>query len=259
MKQRLINGDCLKEMPFLEERSIDLVLTDLPYGVTQNTADVCLPLDKLWLEWKCLLKPNGVVVLTSQFPFTIDLVNSNRDWFKYDLVWNKVLSSGFLNANKMPLRSHEQILVFYKTQPQFHPQKTPGQKSHTVGHTPIKQNNNYGEHERVDNSEKHGCLKFPTSIITISKPHSSVALHPTEKPVELAEYLIKTYTAVGDTVLDCCMGVGWSGIAAKKLNRNFVGIELNQSYFDTARHRLDNVTVSLVPLLVPNKVSSEQK
>lgn len=238
----LIIGDCLQELPKLESNSIDLILTDLPYGVTNNDADICLPLDKLWIEWKRILHSNGVVVLTAQFPYTIDLILSNRSWFRYDLVWDKVLTSGFLNANRMPLRSHEQILVFYKNQPNFYPQKSVGEKSHSVGKLDKQPtNNNYGKFGYVDNSEKHGCLKFPTSIIKISKPHSSVAFHPTEKPVELAEYLIKTYTAEGDTVLDCCMGVGWSAVASKRLNRNFIGIDINSDYVATTRKRVDTI------------------
>jgi site-specific DNA-methyltransferase (adenine-specific) len=208
-----------------------------------------LPLNKLWIEWKRLLKPNGAVILTSQFPFTIDLVNSNREWFKYDLVWDKILVSGFLNANRQPLRCHEQILVFYKEQPTYFPQKTVGEKSHSRGTKLKVDRRNYGFHEEVDNSELHGNMKFPTSIIQIQKPHSSVALHPTEKPVELAEYLIKSFSAVGDTVLDCCMGVGWTAIASKKLNRNFVGCDINAEYVSIARKRVSEVTLDMGTLL----------
>lgn len=255
----LICGNCLQEMPKLQEKSIDLILTDLPYGVTQNNKDVCLPLDKLWFEWKRLLKPNGVIVLTSQFPFTIDLVNSNREWFKYDLVWDKLLVSGFLNANRMPLRVHEQILVFYKKQSKYFPQKTIGSQSHSRGTKLKVANRNYGFHKEVDNGELHGNLKFPTSIIQIKKPHSSVALHPTEKPVELAEYLIKTYTAVGDQVLDCCMGAGWAAIACKKLVRNFTGIEIDQKHFEVAKRRVDEIPQQLNPFLLCNETKEMVK
>jgi site-specific DNA-methyltransferase (adenine-specific) len=241
----LVNGDCLQELPKLPSQSFNLVLTDLPYGVTQNKADVCLPMETLWSEWKRLLKPNGAVVLTSQFPFTIDLVNSNREWFKYDLVWDKILVSGFLNANHMPLRCHEQILVFYNKQPTFNPQKTVGAQSHSRGTKLQVDRRNYGEHKEVDNGELHGCMKFPTSIIKIQKPHSSVALHPTEKPIELAEYLVKTYTAAGDSVLDNCCGVGWSSIACKRLGRNFWGCDINPEYIRLNKERLVKTIPSL--------------
>jgi site-specific DNA-methyltransferase (adenine-specific) len=256
----LVNGDCLQELPKLPNQSFNLILTDLPYGVTQNKADICLPLDKLWVEWKRLLKPNGAVILTSQFPFTIDLVNSNREWFKYDLVWDKILVSGFLNANRMPLRCHEQILVFYDKQPTFNPQKTIGEQSHSRGTKLQVDRRNYGEHEEVDNGELHGNMKFPTSIIQIQKPHSSVALHPTEKPVELAEYLIRTYTAVGDCVLDNCCGVGWSAVACKKLFRNFWGCDVNSKYIEQAKDRVSKVFQS-IDMFATNKPkqTEEQK
>lgn len=245
MKTKLILGDCLQEMPQLEAKGINLILTDLPYGVTQNTADKCLPLDKLWNEWKRLLVETGIVVLTAQFPFTAELYNSNSEWFKYDLVWDKVLISGHLNANRAPLRSHENILVFYNKFGTYNPQKTMGQKNHSLKKTTGLANNNYGDFVHVDNSEILGNEKHPKSIIRISKPHASIALHPTEKPVPLAEWLIKTYTNEGDTVLDCCMGVGWTAVASKRLNRNFIGIEIDQSYFDTARHRMEKATLCL--------------
>jgi site-specific DNA-methyltransferase (adenine-specific) len=237
MKSELICGDCLKEMPKLTAGSIDLVLTDLPYGVTQNAADICLPLDRLWVEWKRLLKPDGVVILTSQFPYTIDLILSNRNWFRYDLVWDKILSSGFLNANRMPLRVHEHILVFSEKQARYFPQKQVGPRTHSEGIHKNKGNNNYGQFTHTNNSE-YGCLKFPTSIIRTSKLTAGITVHPTEKPVELAEYLIKTYTLENDSVLDCCMGVGWSAVAAKKLNRNFTGFDINSEYVETTKKRV---------------------
>jgi len=244
-KLNLILGDCLDEMPKLEANSVNLILTDMPYGETANSADVCLPLKQLWKDWKRLLSPTGVVILTSQFPFSVDLVNSNRKWFKYDLVWNKKLVTGFLNANRQPLRCHEQILVFYSKQPTFHPQFTKGNALHIRKADSQPTNKNYGTHVKYAITDKTHTKKYPTSIIYIQKPHPSVALHPTEKPIALAEYLIKTYTNKGDTVLDCCMGVGWTAIACKRLNRNFIGIEINQSYFDITRHKLGETTICL--------------
>jgi len=247
---QIICGDCLEVMKDLPEKSIDLILTDLPYGVTQNREDIKLPLDLLWGQWKRLLKPDtGTVILTSQFPYTIDLILSNRSWFKYDLIWNKILVSGFLNANKMPLRVHEHILIFYEKTARYFPQKVAGQKSHSRGTKLRVARRNYGEHKEVDNSERDGYFKHPTSIISIPKPHSSVALHPTEKPVELAEYLVKTYLLENDCVLDPCIGVGWTAIACRKLKRYFIGIDISSKYVEIAQKRLATIPEKLTAFI----------
>ena len=185
-------------MPKIDNHSINLILCDLPYGVTQNKADIIIPLDKLWTEYKRILKSNGTIALTSQFPFTIDLINSNREWFKYDLIWDKKLPSGFLNSKKMPLRVHEHILIFYEKSGTYNPQFTIGKPSHSKGSIKTDVNRNYGKYGKVDNSKVQGSKKFPLSILQIQKPHPSKALHRTEKPVELAEWIIKTYTNKGD-------------------------------------------------------------
>ena len=239
MSAEIIQGDCLAVMPSLQAHSVDLVLTDLPYGVTQNPNDVVLPLSRLWAEWKRLLKPDRTVILTSQFPFTIDLIQSNRDWFKYDLIWDKILVTGHLNANRMPLRVHEHILVFYDGEPYYVPQKTmSGMKSHSKGAMKLTANRNYGKYEMTDSSMRDGLFKHPQSIVSIAKPHPSVALHPTEKPVELAEFIVKNYTREGDTILDCCAGVGWTAVAAAKLQRKAICIEINPEYIELAKERL---------------------
>jgi site-specific DNA-methyltransferase (adenine-specific) len=235
----IYQGDCLQVMREIADKSIDLICCDLPYGVTQNPEDKPLPLDILWKEYKRILKDGGVIVLTSQFPFTLDLILSNKEWFKYDLIWDKQLVSGFLNANKMPLRVHEHILVFYKKCKTYNPQKTAGAKSHSKGKPKTNANNNYGEFGFIDNGELLGELKHPTSILSIPKPHPSVALHRTEKPVALAEWIIKTYTNKGAVVLDNCIGCGWTAIAAKKNGRNFIGIELRQDFVEIALKRVE--------------------
>jgi DNA modification methylase len=209
----LVLGDCLVEMPKLPEKSVDLVISDLPYGVTQNKADKKLDMATWWKEIKRLLKPTGTVILTSQFPFTSELIAGATIQFRYDLIWDKRLPSGFLNANRMPLRSHEHILVFYDSLGVFNPQFTKGEKSHSKGKMTTETNRNYGDYGKVDNSEKQQDDKFPTSIIRIDKVHPSVAKHPTEKPVELAEWLVKSYSNEGQWVLDTCFGVGWTPIA----------------------------------------------
>lgn len=233
--------DCLQGIRQIKDNSIDLILCDLPYGVTRNEKDTRLPLDELWLQYKRIVKDNGVIILTSQFPFSVDLINSNRSWFRYDLVWDKILPSGFLNANRMTLRIHEHILIFYKKRPTYNAQFSLGEPSHSKGAMRTKTNRNYGEYGKVDNCELHGNRKFPTSIIRFQKPHPSKALHPTEKPVELFKYLIRTYSDKGDRVLDNCIGVGTTAIACKQLNRNFIGFEINPKYCQIAEKRLSQL------------------
>ena len=179
-------------------------------------------------------------MLTGQGLFSAELMLSNKKIYRYSLVWDKVLTSGFLNANRMPLRSHEDVLVFYKKLPSYNPQKTLGKKNHSKGVKKENENNNYGEFGFVDNSEKLGDMKHPKSIITFSKPHPSVSVHPTQKPVALLEYLIKTYTNEGETVLDNCMGSGTTGVACLNTDRNFIGIELDDKYFEIAKERIES-------------------
>lgn len=159
---------------------------------------------------------------------------------RYDLVWNKVLPSGFLNANRQPLRSHEMMAVFYKKQPNYNPQKELGKKNNSKGKIKESKNNNYGDFAFVDNSKKLGDLKHPKSILNFAKPHPSVSVHPTQKPVALLEYLIKTYTIENETVLDFTMGSGSTGVACKNTNRSFIGIELDKEYFKIAKKRIED-------------------
>lgn len=234
----LENGDCLKIMKNIKAESIDLIICDLPYGITKNKFDVRIPFQDLWIEYERIIKENGAIILFGQGKFYIDLVNSNTRLYRYDLVWNKVITSGFLNANRQPLRKHEQIAIFYKRQPVFNPQFTEGKPLHGKG-TNYKNkesiNNNYGEFKVLEDIRKGSTQKYPTSILEFSKPHPSVSLHPTAKPVQLLEYLIKTYSNESDTILDNCMGSGSTGIASVKNNRNFVGIEKDKKYFNIAK------------------------
>lgn len=238
---KLLKGDCLELMGNIPDKSIDMILCDLPYGKTKNENDVCIPFEPLWKEYKRIIKNNGAILLFGQGTFFVDLVNSNRKMFRYDLVWNKVLTSGFLNANKMPLRQHEQIAVFYKKLPTYHPQFSQGKPLHSKGVSykskPMK-NQNYGKFNATDDNRKGSTQKYPTSILQFAKPHPSTAEHRTEKAVALLEYLIKTYTNEGDTVLDNCMGSGSTGVACVNTNRNFIGIELDENYFNVAKERL---------------------
>jgi len=238
----LKQGNCIELMQQLPAESIDLILCDLPYEVTQNQKDKQIPLEPLWKEYKRIIKEKGTIVLTSQFPFTLDLINSNREMFKYDLIWDKVLPSGFLNSNRMPLRSHEHILIFYKKLGTYNPQFTKGKPSHSKGKMTSDTNQNYGDYDKVDNSKKQGDDKFPNSIISFMKPHPSKALHPTQKSLELFEWLIRTYSNKGDVVLDNCMGSGTTGVACKELGREFIGYELEEEYFRIAEKRINEAT-----------------
>ena len=234
-------GDCLEIMKEIPDKSVDMVLCDLPYGVTQNKLDLIIPFEPLWEQYERVIKDNGIILLFAQGLFYVDLVNSNRKLFRYDLTWDKVLKSGFLNANKMPLRQHEQIAVFYKKLPTYNPQFFKGTPSHSQGEKCLVKDNvnqNYGKYKVVKTNTDTDD-KYPTSIISFPKPHPSVAKHPTQKPVELLEYLIKTYTNEGDTVLDCFMGIGSSGVASKKNNRNFIGCEIDEKYFKVAEERIN--------------------
>lgn len=229
-------GNCLELMKVIPDGSIDMILCDLPFGVTANKKDIALPFDELWCAYHRIIKDNGCIALHAQGLFYVDLVNSNRKNYRYDIVWNKVLVSVFLNAKKMPLRQHEYIAIFYKKPPTYNPQMIQGAVNHSKGRPKTNQNNNYGEYAFVDN--KQDGLKYPTSILTYQKPHPSVALHRTEKPVALLEYLVKTYTNEGDLVLDNCMGSGSTGVACVNTGRNFIGIELDKQYFDIAEKRI---------------------
>lgn len=241
MSYSLFCGDCLAEMKRLPPKSIDLILCDLPYGVTHNPHDKRIPFEPLWAEYNRIIKDHGAIVLFAQGIFYVDLVQSNRKMFRYDLVWNKKLTTGFLNAKRMPLRAHEQLAVFYKGMPTYNPQFHEGKPLHGRGKAYMSKemvNHNYGKFKATSDIRKGSTRKYPVSIIDIAKPHPSKTEHRTEKPVELLSWLIRTYTNPGDVVLDNCMGCGSTGLAALKENRIFIGIEIDQDYFTTAFDRL---------------------
>lgn len=241
-KYSLIQGDCLEVMKHIPPASIDLILCDLPYGCTKNKWDIIIPFEPLWEHYERIIKPNGAIILFAQGMFTAKLMMSSKYW-RYNLVWDKVLTSGFLNARRQPLRSHEDICVFYKKQPTYNPQMVkcePHKRNHSRGDMKKQfTNNNYGNF--VATPTVISDEKFPKSIITVSKEHSvGKFYHPTQKPVELLEYLVKTYTNENDLVLDNCMGSGSTCIACLNTNRRFLGIELDEIYFNIARGRIEN-------------------
>ena len=241
-------GDCLEVMKEIPDNSIDCIICDLPYGETENGEDVIIPFDKLWKQYKRIIKDNGAIVLFGQGLFYVDLINSNREWYRYDLVWDKILVSDFLNANVKPLRTHEQIAIFYKEKPTYNPQMRIGEPLHSKGKTYLKKehkNQNYGKFNITDDNRVGSTAKYPTTIITCQKPHPSIAKHRTEKPIALLEYLIKTYSNENDLILDNCMGSGSCGVAAYNTKRHFIGIEKDETYFKLAKERIDNAQAQL--------------
>lgn len=239
-------GDCLERMKEIECGTVDLVLTDLPYGTTQNKWDSVLPLDQLWAEYRRIAKPNAAVVLTASQPFTSALVMSNTEWFKYDWTWRKPKGTGHLNAKQQPMRDKEDILVFYARQPTYNPQFTYG-KPYTAESRGAKRSgssgtSNYGSFGN-DRNASDG-RRYPKQVIEFT-PVEVGTVHPTQKPVALMEYLIRTYAVPGMTVLDNTMGSGTTGVAALRCGCDFIGIELDPSHFETASARIDEEAIRL--------------
>lgn len=231
-------GDCLELMPkHVEDKSIDMIFCDLPYGTTRNKWDSVIPLDKLWSEYERVIKDNGAIVLFSAEPFTSVLINSNPKLYRYDLIWDKKLSSGFLNSKRMPLRRHEQIIVFYKKLPTYNPQMETRGKVRKKGITTEtgKHTTNYGKYK---NTVSENNTYYPTSILEFSNANRIEKVHPTQKPLSLIEYMIRTYTNEGDLILDNTCGSGTTGLGAKNLGRNFIMMEQDPKYYEIACKRV---------------------
>lgn len=235
-------GDCINIMKDIDNNSIDLIITDLPYNVTQNKWDKnIIPLDLLWNEYKRIIKTNGAILLFAQGIFAAKLIISNEKWYKYDLIWKKgERVSGFLNAKKQFMRNHEQILAFYKKQPTYNPIFTEGKPLHSKGKKYLNKegvNNNYGYYDTtIPETRKGSTLKYPKSILNFEKPHPSI--HPNEKPIALLEYLIKTFSNENEIVLDSTCGSGTTCVAAKNTNRRYIGIEISQEWYEYSKNRL---------------------
>lgn len=237
-------SDCLEIMPSLPENSIDLVICDPPYGTTSIKWDEVLDFEKMWECYQKVVKPRGVIVLFGSQPFSSQLICSKLDWFRYELVWNKNKCGSPGLAKKRPMKVHENILVFYKeTGGTYNPQMEEGEpyarkSSNPEGYVGRKNDHGYGL-KPVKEFTNTGT-RYPKSILNISRDFSAQQqVHPTQKPVPLMEWLVSTYSNEGDTVLDNCMGSGPVGVAAKLLNRNFVGIESNEEYFQVAKGRIE--------------------
>ena len=230
----LMQGDCLERMKEIPSGSVDMILTDPPYGTTACKWDSIIPLEPMWEQLKRVIKPNGAIVLHGSQPFTSALISSNLKDYKYDWIWKKNSPSGSLNANRQPLRLHENISVFYKKQCLYIPQKTKGKmqkKGGCVGG---------GAYGSTKSKTYTNDLYYPLSIQEFKKVNGKDKEHTTQKPVSLMEYLIRTYTNEGETVLDFTMGSGTTGVAAKNLNRDFIGIEMDETYFNIAKERIEN-------------------
>lgn len=232
-------GDCLELMKSIPDNSVDMILCDLPYGTTKNKWDSVISLNELWKQYDRVIKENGAIVLFSQMPFTAQLVNSNLKLFKYEWVWEKENGTGFLNAKKMPLKIHENILVFYKKLPTYNPQMRLGFKPYKCKQGSGSENWNYNREQGGYVTENDG-KRYPIDIIEFNRESG---LHPTQKPITLLEYLIKTYTNEGDLVLDNCMGSGRTGVACVNTNRNFIGMELDERYFNIAKERIEKTQI----------------
>ena len=237
--QKLLQGDCLELLPTLPDASVDMILTDLPYGTTACAWDSIIPLDRLWNEYHRVAKQNAAMIFTAAQPFTAVLASSNIANFRYEWVWEKPQGTNPMNAQIMPLKSHENVLVFYRKKPTYNPQMTQGtpyggfkSDTATIGEV-------YGSAKSVHRDNPEGT-RYPKTVLQFKQEKG---LHPTQKPVALMEYLIKTYTNPGEIVLDSTMGSGTTGLAAFLTDRVFIGIEQDPKYFEIARDRLENPNV----------------
>lgn len=235
----LMQGDCIERMNEIPDGSVDMVLADPPYGTTQCKWDSIIPLEPMWEQLKRVIKPNGAIVMTASQPFTSILVTSNLKMFKYDWVWQKPKGTGHLNAKKQPMRDKEDVIVFYAKQCTYNPQTVKGKpykdkagKDHASS---TSMTDSYGAY--TNKREDNNGFRYPKQVQKFPVVERGT-LHPTQKPVALMEYLIKTYTNEGETVLDFSCGSGTTGVAAVNLNRGFIGIEMDGHYFDFASKRI---------------------
>lgn len=238
MKFDLYNRECIEQLGKIESNSIDLILTDLPYGVLNKRSkwDVVIDFDKMWNGVNRVLKDNGAFITTAKQPFTSSLIMSNLKDFRYTLVWEKSKASGYLNSKKLPLVAHEDIVVFYRKLPTYNPQMTTG-TPYDKG-SAIRDTESYGKQTTAYHVKSESGLRYPRSVQYFVTAESEGGYHPTQKPVKLFEWLIKTYSNEGDVVCDITMGSGTTGVAAVLNNRNFIGIELDKKYFDIAKNRI---------------------
>lgn len=236
---RIYQQDCLEGMRFIPDKSIDMILCDLPYGTTRNKWDSIIDLNKLWEQYERIIKDNGAIVLTAQTPFDKVLGASNLKLLKYEWIWEKNRGTGHLNAKRMPLKNHENILVFYKKPPTYNPQMREGEPYKRLNCSKSSLNKgNYGKTNESHDTISDG-KRYPLSVLEY--PVVERTFHPTQKPVELFEYLIHTYTNENEIILDNCMGSGTTAVAALKFNRKFIGFETESKYIELANKRIESV------------------
>lgn len=233
---RFMLGDCLERMAEIPDASVDMILCDLPYGTTQNKWDAVIPFEQLWAQYWRVARPGAAVALTTQCPFDKALGASQLQHLKYEWIWEKSEATGHLNAKKQPMKCHENILVFYRSQCAYRPQMTKGAKLVTIKQRSANESSNYGSQKPTTYSSDE---RYPRSVIQIPKDDKNAKLHPTQKPVALFEYLIRTYTDEGMTVLDNCAGSGTTAIAAERTGRNWICIERDPDYYAKACARVE--------------------
>ena len=245
---KLFHGDCLEIMSTLPDGCVDMVFADLPYGTTQNSWDSLIPFDKLWEEYGRVVKEDGAIVLTAQPPFDKILACSNLKYFRYEWIWEKNKATGHLNAKKMPMKAHENVLVFYRNLPTYNPQKT-------VGHKPMNavlprdnipepdKKRNYNHVDKRFGNVGGGTDRYPRDVIyfPVINNDDPLKFHPTQKPVALIEYFIKTYSNPGDIILDNCIGSGSTCIACINTDREYIGIEFEEEYYKLAQEWINSV------------------
>lgn len=231
------HGDCLDIMPFIQDKSINLILSDIPYGTTKCAWDSVIDLPKLWNQYLRVIKDNGVIVLFAQTPFDKVLGASNLPMLRYEWIWEKTSATGHFNAKKAPMKAHENILVFYNKLPTYNPIKTQGHirktayKKMTLNSEVYNDNTSDVSYDSTD--------RYPRSIQVFPSDKQKLSIHPTQKPLDLAEYLVKTYTNVGDTMLDSCSGSGTFGLAAQRNNRNFIMIDKDLTSYINSMKRVN--------------------
>ena len=247
---QLFKGDCLEVMKSIPDKSIDAIITDPPYGTTACKWDSVIHLDKMWEQLNRIIKHNGAIVLFSAQPFTTSLISSNYKYYKYNWTWDKKSATGGQFSRKQPMRRLEDICIFYKNQCTYNPQLENKEKKYIryikndyLNNTEhIKDTKNFSPNSKTRTIPEN--KKYPSNLISISSGSHKTKIHPTQKPVALIEYLIKTYTNENETVLDFTMGSGTTGVACKNLNRKFIGIEIDDKYFSIAENRINNHIVT---------------
>lgn len=252
----VVNEDCIRGMSRMPDNSVDMILCDLPYGTTQCKWDAIIPLEEMWAEFKRIIKPGKAIVLTSAQPFTTTLISSNIRQFKYSWVWEKSKATGYLNAKKRPMVAHEDILVFCDKAPPYYPQMTDGNPYHKG--TALRPTDTYGS-QRITTVSNETGQRYPRSVQYFKTAeaergeyaHLNIQQHPTQKPVPMFEYLIRTYTNENELVFDACMGSGTTAIAAMRTGRDFCGFEMNENYFQSLtlriraeKERLDSLEIA---------------